>query len=322
MGAFIDLPTEVLTTVLRYVNLNGGLAQMRLVSSCYDMLICEEQHWYLHDILCRYEISERVMDLYNNGHGIMQSASELRHYLFFRREIAMLEALDLQLKELEHPAQPRNQEQNFITPLLLLSAFAGEFKSNVQREAGTKHPSYARVPFALMDTCHFSSGVDWELDEMEALISVTDRCASALWRVEPPNRHREFYVSSDRRQLQSCCTDVAYEGTQQALLTEFVLRNGPIWVAQILLSDLALLQDGSSGQYRPVHLLSFDGLRRTPSSVCARMVAGGLARNLWQLRSCKIYEEQERREERKLETSRTTDIRVNAAVWRGSAGDM
>ncbi len=42
----------------------------------------------------------------------------------------------------------------------------------------------------------------------------------------------------------------------------------------------------------------------------------------WKLRSLKIEEEQRQREMGKLEALSITNMRVDASVWRGRAGDM
>ena len=325
MGGSIDLPAEVLTIVLRYVNLNGDLAQMRLVSSGLNALIWEGQHWYLRDILSRYAISQRVMKLYDDTHGVTQSTSELRYYLFFWREVAVLEALELRLKKADKTTQRPAQGESFIAPFLLWSVFTGRFRSTSAWKGCQTSAFHLRLQeqgFSTTETLRLYVHNRWELADVEALISVSSRCSSALWAMDQFEQPRRFDVSSDKMRARLGCTHRSYEGTQEALVTEFVLRNGPAWAARILFGQSTLLQKDWVPEHRFLYPQSFDTLWRTPREHTARFIAAGVVRMLWEQRSVKIEEEQQRYARERLERPEIHEVHAISAVWRGSAGDM
>jgi hypothetical protein len=120
---------------------------------------------------------------------------------------------------------------------------------------------------------------------------------------------------------------------EQAVLTEYVIWNGPGWAARVLGGNCDGELDGEVDdvegrmqRYGPWKGSKEDG---------ARIAANGLARLLWKERGRKVEEERERvRVMREMvvrsgeETGKdvvavqVSTLQVSPVVWRGSAGDM
>ena len=326
MITLTSLPAEILTEILRYVNVNGDLAQLRLVSTQMNTFMGEEQHRYLHDIRSRYAISERVMQLYHDSHGTSEGAAELCYYLFFRREVAMFQALDSHLPRASSATQASGLRESPISSFLLLSAMARKYKNMEQcqvAQAGTIHNMTLEDCSAIVGSLRYYLGTNWELEEIEVVISATSRCASALWCLDPSNKPIEPFKNFHEPRLQGCCVHFGgCDNRQEAILTEHLLTNGPAWAARILLSQAVLQQHDWSPRARSLQLRSFDAIWRIAPQHGARQAASGVARMLWRLRPSKLEEEQQRRQREKLEALKIQDMRVSAGVWRGSAGDI
>jgi hypothetical protein len=309
MPSFLSLPAEILALILRDSNINGDLAQLRLACSNLNTLILQDQNRYLQDICIIYGISQRVLDIYSTGLGITQSQLDFRNYLVFRHELAVLESLSTFLKRETSIARYFTPIDNSVGPLLLFSAFARIFNT------GSPGLQESLPVSDALRVQHFFK-VRLELAEVEALITTLDMCTSVLWpRVSLAN-------PNERLTVESACPGVDGSAVQQSMLMEYVIRRGPKWTAQILgigsaqPGSIAFLKDRYTG------LPACSSVWEVSAERGARIASAGVARMLWMERRAKIEEEHQRREHEKLERQKIVDMRVNAGIWRGSAGDM
>ncbi len=144
--------------------------------------------------------------------------------------MAIFETLDVHLKEITKTPQRPAQKGGCIIPLLLLSAFAGKFRSTADWTGGQMSLSRMGMQKDIVTTTEsprYQIGSSWELEEMTALVSVTSSCSSAPWRIDPANKPSGFCMSYGAMWTRSCCVEHCYDSTQQALVNEVVLRNRP-----------------------------------------------------------------------------------------------
>ena len=302
MSNLEDLPIEILTLILRHVNLNGDLAAVRLVNNGFNMLIWEEHPHYFEDLCSRYGLSERVMDLYICSHGQITSANELCHLLHLRRDLGIFEQLSDYLKMVDGIPETAILDDESIMPFLLYSAFSRSFGSISHTVLSLRQTNPSIEDLVIEQA--FRAKLD--IQEIESLIAAISMCSSALWLKAMAERTDD--VECEKNGMVGNVSVL-----QQAVLTEYVIRQGPRWSAQMLCQGVTPKSEDA---------MDIREIWRTSRADAARIASSGLARTLWRERTIKIEAETRRRERAEAERLKVSDMRVNAGVWRGSAGDM
>ena len=163
---------------------------------------------------------------------------------------------------------------------------------------------------------------DWDVTGLESIISGSSSACSALWALEHLDTSMRPFGINPRSEVRRCCGSIHFEGLEQAELTEILIVNGPKWVARVLLSGTLVENSEWWPRNWPTHMKSLDIIKQIPLEHNARTIARGLARMLWRHRTEKIGRQQEQRRRETSNKAAITDMRVSAAVWRGSSGDM
>ncbi len=305
MYTLTNLPVEVLSLIIRFSNTLGDLSPLRLVCSTMNSVIREEVGRFLEDIRLHHGISTRVMQLYDHERNL-ESCEQVRYYLAFRRNVAKLEMLI--------PFVGGNMESGIVGGLLVFYAFSHSIRSRRLATSllQTNNPS----PEELATEWGFRARLT--VSEIETLIHIINLCSSAIWvRVGT-------YRSPSARDFS--CHQGINDTLQQAVLTEHVICNGPLWVYEMLchqppeqwseLFEVKTTDILNVGCYRESWYLS--------TGDAARYAASGLARSLWRERTIKIKQEaDERRQDQVEHGSRPmAEVRVHAGIWRGGAGDL
>lgn len=319
-----DLPSEIASLILVYSHVNGDLASVRLVSRRLSDLASRGCRTFVETTCCQYGIASQVFKSYQdtvNQGQIRTHEDDLLPILALRSELQTLNLLAT-------PATRQNTDDGdrTVLGLLLFSILSRKLQAKPGGDGSGK-----RI-LACNDTIngirslsvgqellhHLDSDVS--LAELEGMISAINLSAAKLWTFllfsKPAHARTMSYVSLGGPPF----------SVDQALVTEHVIWKGPKWVASML------EQQKSSGEVKGVPsktLVEFDELLRShgpwrgSNEDGARIAAGGMARFLWSQRTGKVEGELETHKRETPEGKfQIAELRVNAGVWRGSAGDM
>ncbi|KIW57011.1 hypothetical protein PV05_05616 [Exophiala xenobiotica] len=327
MASFQTLPVEVLVQILRYVNHNGDIGNLRLCSSDLMELSLQQERLFRIELCSDQGIAPRVWDLFcsqrttglphceHSTPGIVQ-VMVLGNFL---REIRVIAS---DIDDMIHQLTESNRthlELGRWSGFLLFDVVHQLLKASTtvtDRQGGVLAPSAHGDTFThqvLSEKCVRFLKTQMTLQDLETVIAAVNVCTTKLWSMiflfTPQDLTVESFGSLNGTSF----------NMEQAILTEHVIWKGPQWVSRGLEGfGLANRRSGTELQRNADMTLLREGIWRGTREDGARLAANGLARLLWKERQEKI--------EGKARSSSTavtiTDMRVNSVVWRGSSGDM
>ncbi|KIV84568.1 hypothetical protein PV11_00341 [Exophiala sideris] len=328
MSALLELPAEILVLVLRYVNINGDLACLRLCNSRLAGAISLQVHWFIKDLCSCHRISPRVLEMFIRHQKDSQASSDtsrqsILNVLGLGRFLHDMRFIAADLDVMVGPPGARTAPAHLasgnafllfavISHMLNTSSTVTPWNGDVLAPTVDGEHSLSRL---LPETfLHFLDN-ELSLEELESVIAAINLCSTKLWSTVFLFRPKDYSV------LSFGSLSGASFNMEQALLTEHVIWKGPQWVARILAwcnsgGGQAAYDDRNRGNLDLT--VVNDGVWRGPHQEGARIAANGLARLLWKKRQEKIEQNASACNIRLL----ITDMRINAAVWRGSSGDM
>jgi hypothetical protein len=314
MTLLTELPDEVLVFILRYGNLNGDLARLRLVHPLLNQLIREENSdQYLLDACSCFAIASSTAAVFYGACGWQDTPKDVGQCIAFRHEIAVAERLIAYDESADNVdlKSPRTS----LNAVMLFSAFS-RLLQHFRREAGLR-PNLPgstdqdeRVLLDLQQHLHLC----WGLDEVENLISAIAQYTS----------HVSTAISPDTaidQSLVPCFESLpGFANGTHLRVAEAVAHNGPRWVATVL--DGAIDSDELAAIIQPAENLSNDRGDARTYYFDPRTHLNRLTRMLWLERAELADEERRRRESLGLEKMKVKDLQLNNHIWRGSSGDM
>ncbi|KAI1618841.1 hypothetical protein EDD36DRAFT_480807 [Exophiala viscosa] len=325
MSTLVDLPSEILMQILQHVNLNGDLARLSLCNSQVAAYISQQGHSFTKDLCSHHRISPRVLELFlrhgNDKHGPSGPSIQgglhaiaLSHFLQDMRIIGV----SVQSLRDVRSAGPRlaNSEPYLLLAVMIRllndSSTVTPWNGDVLAPSADGERSLSRLLPEKFLQC-LDTGLS--LEEPESVVAAINLCSTMLWSKIFLFRPKDYSV------LSFGSLSGASFNMEQALLTEHVIWKGPRWVARLLAWSKAGERQDAQG---PSNCDNVDltrvseGIWRGSHQEGARIAANGLARLLRRKRQEKIEQTASSSNIRVV----ITDMRVNAAVWRGSAGDM
>lgn len=329
MSALLELPTEILVHILRYVNLNGDLASLRLCNSELAETIVQQERWFINDLSAHYGIGERVLEMFmHQGNAHHESAGTfspkiwqvialsglLQDTKFIAADAYVMMARAVSEKQ-PRPAYLSSREPFLLfavlTHLLDASATVTPWTGDVLAPSADGEYSLSKLlPEKFL---HFTQ-TELGLEELESVIAAINFCSTRLWSTIFLFRPKDAAVVSFGS------LSGASFNMDQALLTEHIIWKGPRWVARVLESCNSESEAvHATGRRGDVDLtLVNEGIWRGSKEEGARIAANGLARLLWKKRQEKIEEKAAKSHGRIA----IAEMRVCTAIWRGSSGDM
>jgi len=329
MTTLLDLPTEILVQILQYVNLNSDITCLRLCNSRLAASISQQGHRFLKDLCSHHRIGPRALELFtrhsNANHVSSGTATqEVLHVLALSRFLQDMRSITGDVEPMLgsssdlQPGSPHLASREpyvlfaVMSHLLNSSSTVTPWNGDVLAPSADGEQSLSKL---LPERCLHFLDTEVSLEELESVVAAINLCSTRLWSTIFLFRPKDYSV------LSFGSLSGASFNMEQALLTEHVIWKGPLWVARILAwsktgEDQEAQEPSKCGN---VDLTLVDkGIWRGSHQEGARIAANGLARLLWKKRQEKI--------EQKASSSNIrvviTDMRVNAAVWRGSSGDM
>ena len=319
-----DLPAETVSLVLEYVNFNGDLPAVRGVNRRLYAMITRSSRALSKDTCRQYGIPLTGLEHYSALRDDLKTRGAEEGMLLLLALRSELHAF----QRLTIDAGRRNigEADSMLHGLLLFSIFAKTLHDQGRRQDSTttimvsdKNLNKARCIALNQRSMHLLE-TGFTLIELESMVTAINMCASKLW-----SNVSGFRLAD--AQTQSFANLGGYTfSIEQAILTEAVIWKGPTWVARMprtsyLASGHPIEDMDTRGRFEV--LLNGNDLWRGSREEGARLAATGVARLLWRVRSKRVEDEQmQKKREEQAQPVAITDLKLNAAVWRGSAGDM
>ncbi|KAK5458491.1 hypothetical protein LTS15_004573 [Exophiala xenobiotica] len=318
MSSFQILPVEVLVQILRYVNHNGDLGNLRLCSSDFVELSVQQERLFWTELCSAEGIVPRTTSLPRCEYSTPGILQVMALGNFLRETRVISSDRDGRIEPLTQSNRPHSELERW-SGLVLFDAVHQLLKASTtvtNRQGGVLAPSAdgdTSTYQVLSKECVRFLKTDMTLQELETVIAAINVCTTRLWSTIFLFTPQDLTVGSFW----------SLSGTsfnmEQAILTEHVIWKGPQWVSRVLEGFGQTNRMSSAELYRNADMtLLREGIWRGTREEGARLAANGLARLLWKERQEKI--------EDKAHSSSTavtvTDMRVNSLVWRGTSGDM
>ena len=329
MLSIFDLPTEILSQIVRYVNLNGDLAELRSSNSNFVELSSHQSRFLFEDLCIRYSVSPQTAQyLLSKDHGkpftnneFEPNKSDILRWTYFLHKTEILGSDADQAMSHTLPHKISRLQLSSREPFVLFASLTRLLNSSLTTSHSTASDVLAPSPDGgQYISKRFSErfvkflGPCLTLEELEAIIAGISVCVAKLWSSVFMFRPKDSTISGFGS------LSGASFSTDQAILTEHVIWRGPIWVAKIL-------ERFGSGDNFPTYaesstkvddVLVKEGVWKGSREDGARLAANGVARLLWKERQRKI----EAKGAASADKVSIVEMRVNASVWRGSAGDI
>ena len=321
---FADLPAETVSLVLEYINLNGDLSAARGVNRRLCAMVTSNSRALVKNICHQYDIPLTTLEHYSTSRGnpkTQDAEEDLLLMLGLRSELNAFGAFTVDAARGEG-----SDSDDTVHGLLLFAIFTRTLQhQGVHQDSTTNimvsnHSLDKARCVALSQASMNLLEEGFTLFELESMVTAINMCASKLWSTVSDFRLGDA-------QTQSFANLGGYTfSIEQAILTEAVIWKGPRWVANMPASSYLVSGDpmvDKDTQRRFQVLLSANDLWRGSREEGARLAATGVARLLWRTRQKRVEDEetQKKRQEQTRPVA-IADLKLNAAVWRGSAGDM
>jgi hypothetical protein len=326
------LPSEIFQQVLSHTVEFENFAGLRLVHPHFNSTIRASAEDLMRNIILSHNISGRVLRLYQQADepnvDMVFTDQKLSSLLRLHKNMAtcvllgaVLEAHRDKFSQFPIWSDVPAQSFNHIEPVLVFSAFQYELVRSVEAQAESKSST-------MIARAKFNNNFDWlklsqrfmhfvrdqlTVDDLEALMIIANFCAISTRFVDTILTSRcEFNDAGATGHWQN-------EQLGSALLTECILWGGPSWLAKSLHESILPTVSVQRQSKIPVgnHNTIWTGSRGN----AARLTANGIARFLWKERARKLELERHLNEASETKTNAIRpDLKVDAAVWRGSSG--
>lgn len=327
------LPSEIFQQVLSHTVGFENFASLRLVHPHFNSTIRASAEYLMRNIIFSQNISGRVLCLYQQvdepSVDTVLTDQKLSLLLRLHQDMttcvlleAVLEAHRDKFSQFPIWSDVPAQGFNHIESVLVFSAFQYELVRSVEAQAESK--SSTMIARAKLNNNNF----DWlklsqrfihfvrdqlTVDDLEALMIIANFCAISTRFMDTILTSRcEFNDAGPTGHWQN-------EQLGSALLTECILWEGPSWLAKSLHESISPTVSVQRQSKIPAdnHNTIWTGSRGN----AARLTANGIARFLWKERARKLELERHLNEALGTKTTATRpDLKVDAAVWRGSSG--
>ena len=327
------LPSEIFQQVLSHTVEFENFASLRLVHPHFNSTIRASAEYLMRNIIFSQNISGRVLCLYQQvdepSVDTVLTDQKLSSLLRLHQDMttcvlleAVLEAHRDKFSQFPIWSDVPAQGFNHIESVLVFSAFQYELVRSVEAQAESK--SSTMIARAKLNNNNF----DWlklsqrfihfvrdqlTVDDLEALMIIANFCAISTRFMDTILTSRcEFNDAGPTGHWQN-------EQLGSALLTECILWEGPSWLAKSLHESISPTVSVQRQSKIPAdnHNTIWTGSRGN----AARLTANGIARFLWKERARKLELERHLNEALGTKTTATRpDLKVDAAVWRGSSG--
>jgi hypothetical protein len=316
MSAMLGLPTEVLAQVVRAVSLNGDLACWRGTHPILRDVADSQSRILVEDQRIQHRISQKVLQAF------LETNEDLRRTGAMHGEHGRLQVLNAFVRDTNslrdggnHTSEPGNRPSRTIAnreAVMLFAIFSSVLKSSMAATHSTMSDVLVTSPEGpSLHSWQFSSEfrhyIEHEvaLSDLEAIISVISICTHQLWDWLLTQADGSLPVKTFGS------LSGAILNSDQAVLTEQVIWNGPFWVSNMLAQSNHAVKRGQA---------QLDTMLMTNigKADAARLAANGVARYLWRERQRKI----DKSASEQAQAVVVNDLRVNNAVFRGAAGDM
>ena len=334
----LALPSEILQQILSETMSHENFAQLRLVHSHVSDTIRASADYLTRRLVQAHGVSDHVFSLQQRIYRSTEAAKGDEQKVFFllklHKNIATCVELERVLdthreKFAAFPIWADVPAKGFgsIESVLVFSAFQRELKRSVDALDDTKLPTtvaragprndhfvWLNLDRDFMDFIR----VQLTVDDLQALMTIVNFCAISTRFVDTILASRYYFNdagASDHWQS---------EQLGSALLAERILWGGPSWLARMLNRNVdngaqaVIAQPGIAFGADDGHTI-WTGSQ----AEAVRLTANGVARFLWKERAHKLERELE---QKAAETSSIEikivrpDLKVDAAVWRGSSG--
>ena len=321
---FADLPAETVSLVLEYINSNGDLPAVRGVNRRLCAMVTSNSRALVKDTCRQYNIPFTTFEHYSASRSdpkTRDAEEDLLLMLALRSELDAFRRLAI-----DAGRQNISEADSMLHGLLLFSILAKTLYDQGRRQDSTttimvsdKNLNKARCIALNQRSMHLLE-TGFTLMELESMVIAINMCASKLW-----SNVSGFRLAD--AQTQSFANLGGYTfSIEQAILTEAVIWKGPVWVAKMprtcyIASGHRIEDMNTHGRFEV--LLNGNDLWRGSREEGARLAATGVARLLWRVRQQRVEDEQmQKKREEQSRSAGIADLKLNAAVWRGSAGDM
>jgi hypothetical protein len=316
MSRILQLPTEVLAQIVRTVSLHGDLTNWRGTHPALRAIADSQSRVLVEDLRIQSGISLGVLDVFLAADDISMQTGAVNVYpgrlqvlTAFVRDTVCLTAGGNQSGESGYKSSRIMAHKE---ALMLFAIFSRTLKSSMATTHSTmsdvlvapsEGPSLLSWQFSA-EFCHYIEH-EMTLLELESIIRMVSICTHKLWNWLLTN-------SDERLPVQTFGSlSGAILNSDQAVLTEQVIWNGPLWVSSML------AQPNNPAEGKRAQL---DGIlmRNVGKADAARLAANGVARYLWRERQRKI----DKLASQQAQAVVVNDLRIDSAGFRGGAGDM
>jgi hypothetical protein len=314
MTPLIQLPNEILAFILRYGNLNGDLARLRLVHPLLNQLVREEKpDQYLLDACSCFAIASNTAAVYYGAYSWQDTPKDLRMCIAFRHEIRVAERLIAYNEKADQVDSKRPRAS--VNAFMLFSAFT-RLLQHFRREDGLRQnpPGSTDQDERTLRDMQQHLHLHWALEEVEDLISAVAHCTSYVSTILSPDTVIGQSLASN------FVSQPSFANGTQLRIAESVAHNGPRWVAAVL--DGSVNQDKLASICQPVESSSEDRNDVRSYYFDPRTHLNRHTRMLWLERAELADQEQRRRESLGLEKMQVKNLQLNNQIWRGSSGDL
>ena len=333
MMSLFALPSEIFQQVLSESVGFENFASLRLVHPHFNSTIRASAEHLMRNIICSQNVSDHVLRLYQQvdktNIDTVLTDQKLFSLLRLHQNVATCVRLEAILgahrdKFSRFPVWSDVPAQGFnhIESVLLFSAFQYQLVKSVEAQAeGNSSTMIARakVNHKNFDWLKLGQGFmnfvrdQLTVDDLEALMIIANFCAISSRFMSTILTFRcDFSDAGATNHWQN-------EQLDSALLTECILWGGPSWLTKSLhdsISPTVSVQSQSEITAED-HITIWSGFRRD----AARLTANGAARFLWKERARKLALERQLDKTSGMKKKATRpDLKVDAAVWRGSSG--
>lgn len=334
--SLLALPPELFQQILSETATFENFTSLRLVHPHFDNIIRTSAEYLMKGVVRAQNVSDHVFSLHQQYDrkktGTELLEQQLSSLLRLHKNVATCIRLERVLdahreKFAAFPIWADVPAKGFgsIESVLIFSAFQRELIRSVQAQdesqfsgmiaradASNDHFEWLKLDQRFMDFIRDQLTVD----DLQALMTIVNFCAISTRFIDTILTSRYYFNdagASDHWQN---------EQLGSALLAERILWRGPSWLAKMLCQSIQSNAPAIVVQQNGSLDVSDDHTMWTGSRAeAARLAANGIARFLWKERALKLELEQRLAETSGVEMKPLRpDLRVDAAVWRGSSG--
>lgn len=331
--SLFSLPSEIFQQILSETVPSGNFTCLRLVHSHFNNTIRVSAEHLMRSLVQSRNVSDRVLDLHQQFEGpeagtqvIDQKLSLLLRLHHNVATCVRLESvLDLSREKFAaFPIWADVPAKGFgsIEAVLVFAAFQHELVKSIRAQ------EQGRFPNTIARANHNNDHLEWlnldqrfmdfvrdqlTVDDLQTVMTIVNFCAISTRFIDTILTSRYYFNDAGE-------TDHwQNEQLGSALLAERILWGGPSWLAKTLHQSRSQVMP--TQQRTDTTAKDEDTMWVGSREEAAQLTANGVARFLWKERARKLDSELRLAETAGIETKPVRqDLRIDAAVWRGSSG--